>query len=130
MLPGVRKEHVLANIGYMAVLPIEEIRTSRLVAADVAEKVIGRPGVVFVSVTVMISTFGPLNGSLFTSPRIFYAMADEGMLFQRFRNVHPRFNTPHLAILMTAILGIIFVMAIASATTLLIQVAPKSMCEA
>ena len=35
--------YVLANIGYMAVLPIEEIRTSRLVAADVAEKLIGRP---------------------------------------------------------------------------------------
>ncbi|HWP72618.1 MAG TPA: amino acid permease, partial [Gemmatimonadaceae bacterium] len=49
--------YVLANIGYMAVLPIEEIRTSRLVAADVAEKIIGRPGVIFVSTTVMISTF-------------------------------------------------------------------------
>ena len=36
--------YVLANIGYMAVLPIEEIRTSRLVAADVAEKLMGRAG--------------------------------------------------------------------------------------
>ena len=42
---------------------------------------------------VMFSTFGTLNGSIFTSPRIFYAMADEGMLFQAFRRVHPRFNT-------------------------------------
>jgi basic amino acid/polyamine antiporter, APA family len=102
--------YLLANVAYVAMFPIEEIRTSKLVAADVASRLMGAGGVAFIAITVMLSTFGTLNGSILTSPRIFYAMADERMLFQRFRDVHPTFKTPHLAILMTATLGIVFVM--------------------
>lgn len=102
--------YLLANIGYMAVLPIEEIRTSRLVAADVAERIIGRPGVVFVSTTVMISTFGTLSAVLLTSPRVLFAMADDGMLFRPIARVHPRYQTPYMAIGLVAALGLIFVL--------------------
>jgi APA family basic amino acid/polyamine antiporter len=102
--------YVLANIAYVAIFPVGEIRHSRLIAADVAGAVMGAGGVAFVAITVMLSTFGTLNGSVLTSPRVFYAMANEGLLFQRFRHVHPRFKTPHLAILLTATLGIVFVM--------------------
>jgi amino acid transporter len=102
--------YLLANIAYVAMFPIDQVATSKLVAADTMSRIIGVAGVTFVGVTVMVSTFGTLNGSIFTSPRIFYAMADEGMLFKRFRDVHPKYHTPHLAILMTATLGIIFVM--------------------
>jgi amino acid transporter len=49
------------------VLSIDEIRASRLVAAEVAERLVGAPGVVFVALTVMLSTFGTLNGRC--SPR-------------------------------------------------------------
>jgi amino acid transporter len=102
--------YLLANVAYVAMFPIDQIRTSKLVAADTMSRIIGVAGVTFVGVTVMFSTFGTLNGSIFTSPRIFYAMADEGMLFKRFAQAHPKYHTPHLAILMTATLGIIFVM--------------------
>ncbi len=60
--------YLAANVAYLAVLPIDQIRVSKLVAADVAQIVIGAAGVAFVSVTVMISTFGTLNNSLFTAP--------------------------------------------------------------
>jgi amino acid transporter len=102
--------YVLANLGYMAVLPIEEIRTSRLVAADVAERIIGRPGVIFVSTTVMISTFGTLSAVLLTSPRVLFAMADDGMLFAPIAKVHPKYQTPYVAIGLVATLGLIFVL--------------------
>src|SRR3954468_712560 len=94
--------YLLANIAYLAMFPIDQVRTSKLVAADTMSRIIGVTGVTFVGITVMFSTFGTLNGSIFTSPRIFYAMADEGMLFRRFAQAHPRYITPHLAILMTA----------------------------
>ena len=87
-----------------------EIRHSRLVAADVAFKVIGSPGVVFVAVTVMLSTFGTLNGSIMTAPRIFFAMADDGLLFRQVAAVHPRFQTPYVAIVLNAALGVAFVL--------------------
>ncbi|MFI5197254.1 MAG: APC family permease [Thermoanaerobaculia bacterium] len=103
--------YMLANLAYLAVLPIEQIRVSKLVAADVAQAVLGPAGVVFVSVTVMISTFGTLNTVLFTSPRIFFAMAKDRLFFQPVASVHPRWGTPWVSISMTAALGIIFVLS-------------------
>ena len=102
--------YLAANLAYMAVLPIEQIRTSKLVAADVAQQVIGAGGVAFVAVTVMISTFGTLNTVLFTSPRVFFAMADDGLFFKPVAKVHPKFGTPSVAITLVAALGMVFVL--------------------
>ncbi|MBK6488941.1 MAG: amino acid permease [Gemmatimonadetes bacterium] len=102
--------YVLANLAYLAVLPVEKIRVSKLVAADVAEVVLGRPGVIFVSVTVMLSTFGTLSAVLLTSPRVLFAMADDGMLFKPVAAVHPRFKTPYVAISLVATLGLVYVL--------------------
>ncbi len=102
--------YLLANVAYLSVLSIDEMRTSKLVAADVAERLLGAPGVIFVATTVMLSTFGALNGALMTTPRIFFAMADDGLLFRRIASVHPRFGTPYVAIALGATLGVIFVL--------------------
>jgi APA family basic amino acid/polyamine antiporter len=102
--------YLLANIAYLAVIPVEEMRRSPLVAADVAERVIGQAGVVFVSVTVMLSTFGTLTASLFTSPRIFFAMAEDGLFFRSVAKVHPTFHTPHIAIGINIVLAVVFVL--------------------
>ncbi len=102
--------YLLANVAYLSVMPVGEISGSRLVAADVAQRLVGPAGVVFVSVTVMLSTFGTLNGSILTSPRIWFAMADDGLLFRRFASVHPRYETPWFAIALAAILGAAFVL--------------------
>ena len=102
--------YMLANLAYLAVLPVEEIARSPLVAADVAERVIGQPGVVLVAVTVMLSTFGTLNGSLLTAPRIFFAMAEDKLFFKPVAKVHPRFETPYVAIGLAAALGVAWVL--------------------
>jgi amino acid transporter len=102
--------YLLANVAYLAVLPVGEIRGSRLVAADVAQRLVGAGGVVFVSSTVMLSTFGTLNGSILTSPRIWFAMAEDGLFFRRVASVHPRFQTPYVAISIAAVLGAGFVL--------------------
>jgi amino acid transporter len=102
--------YLLANVAYLAVMPVEEIRRSKLVAADVAERLIGAPGVVFVAVTVMLSTFGTLNATLLTAPRVFFAMADDGLFFRRVASVHPRFGTPYVSILLATGLGVVFVL--------------------
>jgi amino acid transporter len=102
--------YLLANVAYLAVMPVEEIRSSKLVAADVAQRLIGAPGVVFVAVTVMLSTFGTLNATLLTAPRVFFAMADDGLFFRPVARVHPRFGTPYVAILLATGLGVLFVL--------------------
>lgn len=102
--------YLLANVAYLAVLPVEEIRHSRLVAADVAQRLMGQAGVAFVGITVMLSTFGTLTGSLFTSPRIFFAMAEDGLFFRFVAKVHPTFHTPHVAITINIVLAVAFVL--------------------
>jgi amino acid transporter len=102
--------YLLANLAYLAVLPVEQIRHSRLVGADVADKLVGAAGVAFVSFAVMISTFGTLNGSVMTGSRILFAMAVDGLLFKPIATVHRRFQTPSVAIALEAALGVIFVL--------------------
>jgi len=70
----------------------------------------GAAGVAFVSAAVMISTFGTLNGSVMTGSRILFAMAADGLLFRPIARVHPRFQTPGVAIALEAGLGVLFVL--------------------
>lgn len=102
--------YILANVAYLSVLSVEEISRSRLVAADVAERLVGLRGAQLVAIIVMLSTFGALNGALMTTPRIFFAMADDRMLFRGIASVHPTFRTPWAAISLAAALGIGFVL--------------------
>src|SRR5205823_5203669 len=63
-----------------------------------------------VTVVVMLATFSTLVGSILTAPRIFFAMADDGLFFRAIATVHPRYQTPSAAIVLTAFLGIGFVL--------------------
>jgi amino acid transporter len=102
--------YLLANVAYLGVMSVEEVRHSKLVAADVALRLVGPAGVTFVAITVMLSTLGTLNGSILTNPRVFFAMAADGLLFRKIAAVHPRHQTPYVAIVLTAVLGIVFVL--------------------
>jgi len=102
--------YLLANAAYLYVIPMERFSSSPLIAADAMLALVGQAGVAIVSIVVMISTFGSVNGSLVTNPRIFFAMADDKMLFAPIAWVHPRFKTPYMAIILAAALGVIFVL--------------------
>jgi basic amino acid/polyamine antiporter, APA family len=102
--------YLMANIGYLAVLPVDSIRASPLVAADVAQHAVGHWGTVFVAATVVVATFGTLNATLLTAPRIFFAMASDGLLIRAVGAIHPRYGTPYVAVLLTAVLGVAFVL--------------------
>jgi amino acid transporter len=101
--------YLLANFVYLHLVPLDRMAGSPLIAADAAWRVLGAAGVVFVSAAVMVSTFGTLNGSMMTGPRIFYAMAEDGLFFRPLAAVHPRFGTPAASIVLAAVLGVIFV---------------------
>jgi basic amino acid/polyamine antiporter, APA family len=101
--------YLLVNAAYLYLIPIADMARSPLVAADAAQRVVGRLGVGLVSVVVMLATFSTLLGSMLTAPRIFFAMADDGLFFRSVARVHPRFHTPSVAIVLTAFLGIVYV---------------------
>jgi APA family basic amino acid/polyamine antiporter len=57
-----------------------------------------------IAALVMLSTFGGLNAGLMTGPRVYYAMAEDGLFFRQVAAVHPRFGTPHVAVTVLAVL--------------------------
>ena len=102
--------YLAANLAYLYVNPIEQLAQSPLIAADTMQAVAGRLGVAFVSVVVTVSTFGALIGIMLTAPRVFFAMADEGLFFKSLARVHPRYHTPYVAISLAGTLGVLFVL--------------------
>jgi amino acid transporter len=99
-----------ANLVYLYLIPIEQMKQAELVAADVAQLLIGPVGIVAVSASVAVSTFGTLNGSMMTAPRIFFAMAEDGLFPAAIAKVDDRTGAPTAAILLAAVLGVIFVL--------------------
>lgn len=90
--------YALINLAYLYILPIDALMNSESVAADVAQIVMGKWGLTFVAIAVMISTIGTSNGTILASARVFYAMAKDGYFFKRVNYVHPRFHTPSRAL--------------------------------
>jgi APA family basic amino acid/polyamine antiporter len=103
--------YVLVNLAYLYVMPVDAMARSPLVAADTMMAIFGRAGVVIVSLSVMISSFSSLNGTMLAAPRIFFAMAGDGLLFGTMARLHPRFGTPYAAILLAGLLGTTLVLS-------------------
>jgi APA family basic amino acid/polyamine antiporter len=91
------------NAVYLRVLPIENVMTSTRVAADTFEVLIGAGGAGVISALVMFSAFGALNGIVLVGPRVYYQIAQDGLMFRWFNHIHPRFQTPDRAIILQAI---------------------------
>jgi basic amino acid/polyamine antiporter, APA family len=86
------------NAIYLRVLPLDVVRRSTRVAADAADVLLGGGGASLMAALVMVSTFGAVNGIILTGPRVYYSMAEDGLLFRWLGATHPRFQTPHRAL--------------------------------
>ncbi len=102
--------YLSANLVYLHLIPIAQMKQAELVAADAARLLVGPAGVVAVSAAVAVSTFGTLNGSMMTAPRIFFAMAEDRLFPRAISRVHPRTGAPTGAIVLAAVLGVAFVL--------------------
>jgi len=102
--------YLAANVVYLYLIPITEMPGADLIAADVARLAVGPIGVTLVAAAVAVSTFGTLNGSMMTAPRIFYAMAEDRLFFRAIARVHPETRTPTAAIILAVGLGMGFVL--------------------
>jgi basic amino acid/polyamine antiporter, APA family len=102
--------YLLINAAYLRALPLPQLAASKSVAADAGGAVFGRAGASLAGALVMLSVFGTLNGSILSSPRVFFAMADDGLFFRTVGRVHPRFETPHVAIGFIAVLAVVYVL--------------------
>jgi APA family basic amino acid/polyamine antiporter len=88
--------YLLVNIAYLLLLPTETIAHSSRVAAD-AMAVVGTWGPPAVSVAIAISIFGTISIYTMSAPRVYFAMAQDGLFFKQLAYVHPRWRTPVVA---------------------------------
>lgn len=90
--------YMLANLAYLAALgPVKAAQTNS-VAATAVDTVVGPAASKLVALAILISIFSATNGLTLTAPRVYYAMARDGIFFRRLATVHPRFRTPAFAV--------------------------------
>lgn len=95
--------YVLINLAYLYILPIGEIASSRLVAADAMERIYPGYGGALISIAVMLSTFGSVNSNVMTTARVFFAMAKDKLFVRQMADVHPKYRTPAKALVIQAV---------------------------
>lgn len=91
------------NAAYLRVLPLETVLNSQHVAADAAGVLAGSRGASLVAILVIVSAFGGLSGTILAGPRVYYAIAQDGLAWRAMATAHPRFQTPYVAIVAQAI---------------------------
>lgn len=95
--------YIALNAVYLYVLPLDKVISSTRIAADAADKLLGSGGGAIMSGIVVFSTFGAVSGIVLAGPRVYYSMAQDGLLFRWIGDIHPKYKTPHKAIIVQAI---------------------------
>jgi basic amino acid/polyamine antiporter, APA family len=92
--------YILANLAYMYVLPVDKIASSEgRVALDAMRLITGEFGASLIAFLILFSILGAANQNMLTSPRVYFAMARDGLFFKKIAEVHPKFLTPHISII-------------------------------
>jgi APA family basic amino acid/polyamine antiporter len=91
--------YALANVGYYHVLSPSQIRGSEAVAALAVGTLLGSIATSCISLLILISTLGSMNGLILTAPRVYYAMAHDGVFPRPFAQIDRRYRTPMVALL-------------------------------
>lgn len=108
--------YLLTNFVYLYVMPVNEIievakQENTIIAVEVMRKFMGNGGAMFISILIMISTFGTTNGTILASSRIYFAMAKDHLFFRSAGNVHPVFKTPYTSLIIQGIWSCLLVLS-------------------
>lgn len=101
--------YLLTNLAYLFLLPVDKIASSQSIAADAVSTILPFGGTL-IAVLIAISTFGTLGIYTLSAPRIYYAMAKDGLFFKKLAWVHPKFRTPIYAILVQSAWAVVLLL--------------------
>lgn len=89
-----------ANLVYLKALGRDGVAASQAVAADAAQRFVGARGATAITIAAMLSIFGFVNVALLTNARVLYALGRDGAFLASAAKVHPRFGSPHVALML------------------------------
>lgn len=106
--------YVLLNTLFVYILPIDffidlNATPNKIAAVEVAGKIRGTLGMTLIAGLILVTTMNSTNSSILMSARILYAMARDKMFFSKAASVHPKYNTPDIALFIQAFWAIILV---------------------
>ena len=107
---GVTAIYLLANLAYMCLMTPAQMAASPRIAADAVSAVLGPLGGSLISIAIVISTFGVVGIYTLTAPRIYYAMAADGVFFRKVAEIHPRYHTPAFAIILQSLWAAVLIL--------------------
>ncbi len=95
--------YLTVNVAYLYILPFPALSGSSRVASDALEQAIGPTGGTLVAIAILISIAGAINSNVLGGPRVYFAMAREGLFFKSAAYVHPRYHVPTISIILNGI---------------------------
>ena len=101
--------YLLVNVSYMLLMPVGKIAASQKVAAEAISTVLPFGGLLVAGI-ISISVLGTIGIYTLSAPRIYYAMADDGLFFKKIADVHPKFRTPVNAIIAQSLWSIVLLL--------------------
>jgi APA family basic amino acid/polyamine antiporter len=90
--------YLIVNLTYVLALPMDQLAGATRVAERAATALAGSRGATMVALTVVVSTFGCNAAAILAGSRLLFAMASDGLFFPAAAKVHPRYRTPHVAV--------------------------------
>jgi len=90
--------YLFANVGYLAALGTEGVAASNRVAAEAVGAIVGPAAAKLIAGVILVSIFSATNGLTISAPRVYYAMAKDGLFLPAAARVHPKYRTPASAI--------------------------------
>ncbi len=100
--------YILVQVAYLYTAPIEQIaglaaQQNVIAAVEILKWFLGGAGAMFLSLLILCSTFNATNTSVLAAPRVYYAMANDGLFFKGINDVHPTFHTPYKSLLIQGV---------------------------
>lgn len=108
--------YMITNFVFLYVMPVDEIIQvasikNSIIGVEIMRKFLGNGGAFFISVLIMVSTFGTTNGTILASSRIYFAMARDKLFFKSAADCHPKFKTPYRSLIIQGVWACLLVLS-------------------
>jgi APA family basic amino acid/polyamine antiporter len=105
--------YTLTTMAFIYVIPVGEMAaiSENRIGAAVAQAIMGQAGLIFITLAILVSTFGCVNGLILSGPRLYYAMARDGLFFEKNCRIHEKCRTPHISLVYQGIWSCVLVLS-------------------
>ncbi|MFH2108424.1 MAG: amino acid permease [Chrysiogenia bacterium] len=105
--------YTLTTMAFIYVIPVGQMAlvSENRIGAAVAQAIMGQAGLVFITLAILVSTFGCVNGLILSGPRLYYAMARDGLFFKKNCRIHEKYKTPYMSLVYQGIWSCILVLS-------------------